>query len=288
MKLVPVLALAAAASVSMPYKESIEKWREQREARLKAEDGWLTVAGLFWLHEGDNSCGSDPKSDIQLPAGRAPANVGVFLFHGGRTGFRGVPGLPVRLNGKPAVGTVDVSSDADHHPDMLSFADFSMLVIKRGPKYGIRLKDIHSQMRRDFHGLKWFPVKENYRMIAKFTPYHKPQNIPVPNILGQIENQSSPGYATFHLKDREYRLDPVIEEDQLFFIFRDLTSGKSTYGAGRFLYADMPKEGRVVLDFNKAYNPPCAFTPYATCPLPPKQNRLNVTIEAGEMKYGDH
>ncbi len=266
------------------YRQSIEKWRVTREANLKAADGWLTVAGLFWLHEGENSCGSDPRADVQLPAGRAPAKVGVFRFAGGVTTFQGAPGLAIRLNGQPAVGTVHLKYDSD----VLSFADFSLLPIKRGPKYGIRLKDINSEYRREFHGLKWYPARESYRMVAKFTAYETPQTIPVLNIIGQTENQPSPGYATFRLKDREYRLDPVLEDNRLFFIFRDLTSGKTTYGAGRFLYADMPKEGKVVLDFNKAYNPPCAFTPYATCPLPPKQNRLNVAIEAGELKYGDH
>jgi uncharacterized protein (DUF1684 family) len=289
MRTIVVLATAAlimAGSVS--YKESIEKWRQEREDRLKADDGWLTVAGLFWLHDGDNSCGSDKKADIPLPAGRAPAKVGVFTFHNGKASFHPVPELAIRINGKPALATVDLKSDAEGAPDILSFSDFSMLIIKRGQKYAVRLKDIHSQMRRDFHGLKWYPAKENYRVVAKFTPHEGPRSIPIPNILGQTENEPSPGYATFRLKDREYRLDPVLENNQLFFIFRDLTAGKTTYGAGRFLYAEMPKEGKVVLDFNKAYNPPCAFTPYATCPLPPPQNRLNLAIEAGELKYGEH
>jgi uncharacterized protein len=281
------LAIHAAPAAS-PYKQSIEKWRQEREASLKADDGWLTVSGLFWLHEGDNRCGSDPNAGVSLPARRAPASLGVFLFHNGKIAFRGVPGLAVRINAKPAIGTVVLKDDSQGAPDLLSFADFTMFAIQRGPKYGVRLRDLHSEMRRDFHGLKWYPVKDAYRVVAKFTPYGKPQNIPIPNILGQTENQPSPGYATFRWKDHSYRLDPVLEGNQLFFIFRDQTSGKTTYGSGRFLYADMPKEGKVVLDFNKASNPPCAFTPYATCPLPPKQNRLNMAIEAGEIKYGDH
>jgi uncharacterized protein (DUF1684 family) len=277
-----------AAPVGTPYKQSLEKWRLEREAGLKTEDGWLTVAGLFWLHEGENRCGSEPDASVSLPAGRAPAELGVFLFHAGKIAFRGVPGLPVRLNGKPAIGTVALKPDSDGATDKLSFADFTMFAIKRGPKYGVRLKDIHSAMRRDFHGLKWYPVKDSARVVAKFTPYDKPRSIAIPNILGQTENLPSPGYATFRWKDHNYRLHPVLEGDQLFFIFRDQTSGKTTYGAGRFLYADMPKEGKVVLDFNKAYNPPCAFTPFATCPLPPKQNRLITPIDAGELKYEDH
>ncbi len=285
MRLLMIAALLAAAS---PYKQSVEKWRQERETSLKADDGWLTVAGLFWLHEGDNLCGTGPKAEVALPAGRAPASLGVFQFHGGKTTFRAVPGLAVRINGKPALGPVDLKSDVQGSADLLSFADFTMFVIQRGPKFGVRFRDLHSEMRRDFHGLKWYPVKDGFRIAAKFTPYGKPQTISVPNILGQTESQPSPGYATFRWKDQNYRLDPVLEDNQLFFIFRDRTSGNTTYGAGRFLYSDMPKEGKVILDFNKAYNPPCAFTPYATCPLPPKQNRLTTAIEAGEMKYGNH
>ncbi len=163
-----------------------------------------------------------------------------------------------------------------------------MFVIRRGPRTAIRLRDIHSKMREEFTALHWYPVKEQYRVLAKFVSYHQPQRIAIPNILGQTESQPSPGYAVFQLMGHSYRLDPILEGDQLFFIFKDQTSPNTTYGAGRFLYADPPKEGRVVLDFNKAVNPPCAFTPYATCPLPPKQNRLAVRIEAGEMKYSDH
>ncbi len=281
-------ALLPAVNPTPGYRASVEKWREQREAALKTDTGWLTVAGLFWLNEGDNRCGSAPDAVVALPAGRAPAKVGTFLFNAGKTSFRPVPGLAVRVNGKPAIGTVQLKSDADGSPDQISFADFTMFVIKRGPKYGIRLKDLHSEMRRNFHGLKWYPVKEGYRIQARFVSYHTPQTLAVPNILGQTEDQPSPGYAVFRFQGHEYRLDPVLEDKQLFFVFRDLTSGKTTYGAGRFLYADLPKEGKIVLDFNKAYNPPCAFTPYATCPLPPKQNRLKIALEAGELKYGDH
>jgi uncharacterized protein (DUF1684 family) len=166
-----------------------------------------------------------------------------------------------------------------------------MFVIERGGKYAIRLKDKNSKMRREFTGLKWYPVKPEYRITATFNPYEPPKQIPVPNILGQTESLPSPGYVTFTLKGKTVRLEPVLEspdDKELFFIFRDGTSGDTTYPSGRFLYADMPVQGKVVLDFNKAYNPPCAFTPYATCPLPPPANRLKVNIEAGELNYGHH
>jgi uncharacterized protein (DUF1684 family) len=153
------------------------------------------------------------------------------------------------------------------------------------------MKDKESPLLKEFTGLRWFPVREEQRIEARFVPYTPPKKVPVPNVLGQVESLSSPGYAVVTVGGREVRLDPVLEEPgatELFFIFRDETAKKETYPAGRFLYAAMPKDGKVVLDFNKAYSPPCAFTPYATCPLPPRQNRLPVRIEAGEMRSGHH
>lgn len=278
-----VFALAGASS---PYVTSVENWRKEREAALKAPDGWLTVTGLFWLKQGENRIGSDPSYEIVLPAGRAPERVGVIDFKDGKAWFRAAR-VAVQLNGK-AVPSGELKSDKGGKPDVLKIADFTMFVIERNGKYGVRLRDIHSKMREEFKRLQWYPVREQYKVTAKFTAHHQPQKIAVPNILGQTSNEASPGYATFQLLGHSYRLDPVVEDNELFFIFRDQTSDKTTYGAGRFLHADMPKEGKVVLDFNKAYNPPCAFTPYATCPLPPKQNKLPLKIEAGELRYGAH
>jgi uncharacterized protein len=170
---------------------------------------------------------------------------------------------------------------------VVTLGSLSLLVIRRGDRYGIRLKDRNSRLRKEFTGLRYFPVNESYRVSARFVA--DARKIPIPNILGQTEDTPSPGYVEFDLEGRKLRLTPVEESpNELFFIFRDLTSGRETYGSGRFLDAPVPKDGRVELDFNKAYNPPCAFTPYATCPLPPKQNRLPVPIAAGELKYGVH
>ena len=282
-----LLSLGLLGAVQPSYEASIQSWRATREKSLKAKDGWLTLAGLFWLHPGKNICGSDPKSDILLPAGRAPARVGIFTFENGRTHFEIFRRVHILINGKPGTAA-DLQPDTSGHPDQIQMGDFTMLVIKRGDRYGIRLKDINSQFRREFTGLHWYPARQEYRLIANWTPYDAPHKITIPNILGQTEDEPSPGYATFDLMGRSYRLDPTVEDNQLFFVFRDGTSGKSTYGAGRFLYSEMPEAGKVVLDFNKAYNPPCVFTPYATCPLPPRQNRLTVRIEAGELKYGNH
>ncbi|HWY48584.1 MAG TPA: DUF1684 domain-containing protein [Bryobacteraceae bacterium] len=285
--LVPAFMVCAAlVAADTSYRATIEQWRAQHEAELKAEDGWLTVSGLFWLKEGINRAGSSATSEIALP--RGPAEVGAFELHRGKTTFRAGPGVAVKVNGKPVGEAALVKSDADGKPDLVRFDAFTLFVIHRGERYAIRLKDTESASRKEFTGLHWFPVKESYRVVAKFVPYQPPKIITIPNILGETEQDTSPGYVVFTLDGQSLRLDPVVEDDQLFFIFHDLTSGKGTYPPGRFLYTDLPRNGEVVMDFNQAQNPPCAFTAYATCPLPPKQNRLPARIEAGELNYGHH
>jgi uncharacterized protein (DUF1684 family) len=283
--LVAVLALAILPVDQSSYRVQMEKWRQQREESLKAENGWLTVAGLFWLKEGESTLGAGHGNNFVLPPGSAPERGGRFDFHGGKTVFQAAPGVTVSVNGKP-VTTASLTADSAGPPDVLRLGNLSMFVIQRGSRFGVRLKDKDSEARRKFAGTHWFPVAEEYRVTAKFVPYTPPKKIAVPNILGDVEQEDSPGYVEFTLKGQQLRLDPVSEGDVLFFIFKDLTSGKETYPPGRFLYADMPRNGEVVLDFNQAVDPPCAFTPYATCPLPPAQNHLPVRIEAGELRYG--
>jgi uncharacterized protein (DUF1684 family) len=260
------MALVAATA----YETEIAQWRHQREENLKRDGGWLSVAGLFWLHEGANTFGKGAGNEIVLPDGAAKA--GVFELHNGK--------VTVKMDGAPR----------ELWPDSLDVAKvgrLSLFVIKRSDKIGIRLKDPESEYRREFKGIETYPAKEEYKVTAKWVA--APQKIPILNILGQTESMDSPGYTVFRLHGQEYRLRPYLETadaQELFYVFRDQTSTKETYGAGRFLYSAMPADGSVVLDFNKAYNPPCAFTPYATCPLPPAENRLAVRIEAGEKKYG--
>jgi uncharacterized protein len=191
-----------------------------------------------------------------------------------------------------ANGEVTVTADgatcriAPDSKDRVHVGRLNMQVILRGGKFGVRLRDPESEGRRRFHGIESYPAAESWRLTARFVS--EPRKIPILNVLGQTEDSDCPGYAAFQIHGREYRMYPILEEPgakELFYIFRDLTSGKETYGAGRFLYSALPENGHVVLDFNKAYNPPCAFTPYATCPLPPRENRLNVRVEAGEKKY---
>jgi uncharacterized protein len=288
------MAAAAALGAATPdaaYRAEIDKWRHEREARLKGDGGWLQVAGLFWLKDGPNTFGTNAKSTLVLPAGSAPARAGTFELRAGRVTVRMDPGVEATVDGKP-VQTATLRPDVPGPADVLKVGSrLSLHVIERGGRLGIRMKDKESPLLKEFTGLRWFPVREDQRIEARFVPYTPPKKVPVPNILGQVDELPSPGYAVFNVAGREVRLDPVLEEPgatELFFIFRDETAKKETYQAGRFLYAAMPKDGKVVLDFNKAYSPPCAFTPYATCPLPPKQNRLTVRIEAGEMRSGHH
>jgi len=259
------MALAAVSN----YQSEIAAWRSEREAKLKADGGWLSLAGLFWLHDGANPFGKAESNEIALPDG--PERAGVFELHDGK--------VTVREGGAARLIAHDSS-------DVVKAGRLSLFVIKRGDKFGIRVKDPESEYRRKFHGIQSYPVNESYRVTAKWVP--APRQIPILNIIGMTEPSENPGYAVFHLGGQELRLYPIFEEagaKALFYIFRDHTTGKETYPAGRFFYSELPKNGEVVLDFNKAYNPPCAFTPYATCPLPPKENYLPVRIEAGEKTY---
>ena len=283
--LIVAIAPHAIASGQDSYRGKIAKFRTEREAELKTEDGWLSVAGLFWLKEGENRFGADPSNEIVLPEGSAPPRAGLFELRDGKTTLRVEGGAPVTVNGKPPT-TAEIRTDEKLLPDVVRLGSLSMIVIKRGERYGVRVKDLNSKQRREFKGLRWFPVKEAYRITAQFVAYDQPKDIDIANVLGDVSKMPSPGYAIFNFRGKEYRLDPILEgKDKLFFIFADLTNNKTTYGAGRFLYAALPQDGKVTLDFNRAENPPCAFTQFATCPLPPKQNRLKLAIEAGELNY---
>ncbi|HYK18746.1 MAG TPA: DUF1684 domain-containing protein [Bryobacteraceae bacterium] len=280
-----VVAAVAMLSAETGYRANIEQWRVNHEAELKSENGWLSVSGLFWLKAGANTAGSESSNAIVLPRGLARA--GVFDFEKGKATFHSAPGVAAKLNGQP-VSSATVKPDSDGPPDKIEIAGLTLTVIHRGDRYGIRLRDPQSRKRLEFSGLHWFPVDEKYRVKGRFVAYEKPKTIQITNVLGQTEPEPTPGYVEFTLNGRVLRLEPVEEDHQLFFIFRDLTAGRETYPAGRFLYAEWPKNGEVELDFNKAENPPCAFTAYATCPLPPKQNHLDVRVEAGEKNYGTH
>jgi len=264
------------------YQATIQKWRQDREARLKSDDGWLTVSGLFWLHEGENRFGSGPLNDIVLPAGTAPPDAGAFVFHSGRTIAQVKPGVPATINGK-RIESAELRPDT---PDRLVLGGVALLVHASGSRYSIRMKDKGSALRKNFKGLRWFPVDESYRVTARFVPYQPPKKALIQNIMGDVTEINVPGYAVFSLHGKELHLDAEeADADGVSFVFRDLTSGRETYGAARFLDTPPPQGDKVVLDFNMAYNPPCAYNPYTTCPLPTPENRLRVRIAAGEMAY---
>jgi uncharacterized protein (DUF1684 family) len=267
------------------YRAALEKYRHDRLEELTAPNGWLAVRGLFWLHEGANMAGSDASNEIRLPA-RAPKRLGVFTLNDGAVSFSADPAARVTSAGKP-VSSLTLDPRGGERSAIVADG-VSLFVIRRGDKVGLRMLDPDSPQRKAFAGLKYFPLTPAYHVKAAFTPYEKPKEVQVPNVLGQLVPMESPGYVEFKINGQAYRLEPVYEtpkHEDLFFIFKDLTSKTDTYEAGRFLHTPLPQNGIVDLDFNRAYNPPCAFTEFATCPLPVKQNQLGIRIPAGELRF---
>lgn len=281
-----ILLHPAGRAEDTSYLREIESWRAERETNLKKDGSWLTVAGLYWLREGESTVGTDSGNDFVLPEGTAPAFVGTFTYENGKVGFRAQEGVTVTRKDKEGEPVSSATLEPGEK-NAIVLGNLSMWVHASGPRLAIRLRDLDSSIRKEFTRLEWFPVDPAYRITAKFTPHPKPKDVEILNMLGDIERYQSPGVVDFELQGQAVRMEPVwsSERDRLWFIFKDGTSGKETYPAARFLYADAPKEGTVVVDFNKAYNPPCAFNPYTTCPMPPKENRLKLRIEAGEKNY---
>ena len=271
-----------------PYQAEIRKFQQDREAALKTETGWLTIAGLFFLSQPISTFGSSPLNDIVLPAG-APERAGTFELKNGKVRVTAAPGVTFMLDDKP-VTEQQLASDAEGPPDRLTLGDLQLWVHQSGDRPSIRLRDKNSKLRKEFTGTSWFPIDPTYRVEATYTPYGKPKIVEVPNILGDIDKMPVPGVVTFAVNGQEITMEPVAEagDEQFWFIFRDLTSGTETYPAARFLYVPAPVNGKMIVDFNQAQNPPCAYNPYTTCPLPPEENRLRTRIEAGEKAYGGH
>jgi uncharacterized protein (DUF1684 family) len=271
-----------------PYQAEITKFQQDREAALKTDTGWLTIAGLFFLTQSVTTFGSDPLNDIVLPAG-APARAGTFELRNGKVTVKAADGVTFQLDGK-SITSAELKPDGQGPPDRISLGDLTLWVHNSGDRLSIRLRDKNSPLRKEFAGTSWFPINSAYRVEATYAPYDKPKMVQVPNILGDMDAMPVPGIVTFAIDEREYKLEPVAEpgDPQFWFIFRDLTSQDESYPAARFLYAPAPVNGKMILDFNRAQNPPCAYNPYTTCPLPSEQNRLRVRIEAGEKKYTGH
>jgi uncharacterized protein (DUF1684 family) len=278
-----------AKTTGAAYSEEVEQWKAKRLASLKGEDGWLSLVGLHWLKDGENKIGSDPSNEVVLPEGKSPRVAGSLFLNGGAVKIEARPDSRITSEGKP-VTSLDLISDADGKPTILKLGTLTFHVIKRGERIGVRVKDTDAPTRTNFRGLEYFPTDERWRVEARFEPHNPPKTIPITNVLGMEEDNPSPGAVVFDLNGQTYRLDTLTEqgEEQFFIIFADATSGHETYGAGRYLYAGPPdSSGKLFIDFNEAYSPPCAFTKYATCPLPPEQNRLPLRVEAGE-KFAGH
>ncbi len=271
------------------YAKEIEGWRTERAQRLTTPDGWLTLVGLYFLETGDNPAGTAADNSIVLTKG--PAHLGtVTLGSDGRVKIALTPGSDARVNGR-SVLAADLYAGAEIKPAVVSFGTVSFFVIERGGKLALRVKDSEAERRTHFAGLDYFPIDPAWRIEAAWTPFDQPREIQIANILGQVSPALVTGKAVFERDGKKCELLPIEDEPggPLFFVISDATSGKETYGAARFLYAEPPVDGKVVLDFNRAQNPPCAFTPFATCPLPPKENKLPFAVTAGEKSYrGSH
>ena len=285
-------ALAVVAAVgavgAADYKAEIEEFRAQQEARLRSETGWLAMDGLFFLTEGDHPFGTGTLNDFVLPEGSAPEEVGVFEYRDGQTTVRAIEGTTVTVNGEEVASAVLTPSLSERGADKVTVGDLTLWVHISGDRKAVRMRNPNNEIRRSFTGRKWFSVDETFRVVARYAPLAEPELLEVPNVLGDIERYTATAFVHFEIDGQAYSMKGIgSREGRLWFIFRDLTSGQETYPATRFLTSEVPENGEVVVDFNKAVNPPCAFNPYTTCPLPLPENRLNVRITAGELKYHD-
>ena len=291
---VAVHAESPTASVTpVDYQQQIQQWRAGRVDRLTAPDGWLSLIGLEWLKAGDNRIGSAAGNDIVLKAG--PAHLGtVTLGKDGTLHITLAKDSSATIDGKTVAQSVlidDAHVTGDAVPTMVSFGAANFYVIDREGRKALRVKDGDAAARKGFLGIDYFPIDPSWHIVATWVPFNPAHKLEMGTVIGTVDKVDVPGKAVFQRDGHTYELLPYQEEPggDLFFVIADRTSGKETYGAARFLYAALPKDGKVILDFNEAYNPPCAFTRFATCPLAPPENRLDLSVTAGEKKYrGEH
>lgn len=268
----------------VPYETGLNTWRQQHETRLRADDGWLTLAGLHWLEPGNTTIGSDSLSQVRLPSG-APRKVGTLHRDGSAVALTLEPGVVVTRGGKTFDGG-KIRTDEAGKPDILALGAIRLIALKRGDRVALRVKDNESVERSRFAGLRWYPPDPAWRIKARFEPAPAGERLVMETIVGTRETVDSPGHVVFERDGVRYRLRAAREGDTLWFVFRDATAGKTTAPNARQLNTEMPSpDGTVVLDFNKAVNLPCAYTPFATCPLAPRENRLTLAITAGEKIY---
>lgn len=272
-------------NASPEYIKEIEDWDKKRVERLREENGWLNLAGLFWLDQGENKIGSADENDIVFPSG--PEKIGIITLNDSTVTIKINPGIIVTHKGNP-VEEMTMLDDYSGNTTILQTGSLRWNIIKRSKGFGIRLRDLNADLVKNFTGIERFPVDEDWKIEATFEPYSPPKKILIPDIIGTVEEEDCPGAIVFEKSGKEFRIDAIAGGTRYFLIFADETSGEETYGAGRFMYVDKPDSaGKILLDFNKAYNPPCVFTKFATCPLPPKDNYLKLRIEAGEKMWGE-
>jgi uncharacterized protein (DUF1684 family) len=273
---------------SPEYLEEIKQWDQKRAERLKADDGWLNLVGRTWLKPGENKFGSAKDNDVVIESNKVPKQMGVFVFQDSTVTMKVNDGVEILFNGEPVKEMIMIG---DHKKEMTVFqyGPIKWNLIVRDTLYGIRFRDLESEAVKNFKGIERFPVNEDWKITADFEAYDPPRKISVPNVLGQVDDEPSPGAIVFTRDNQTYRIEAVDAGDKLWFIFADGTSGEETYGGGRFLYTDKADStGKVIVDFNKAYNPPCVLTKFATCPLPPKENYIKLRITAGEKVWGEN
>lgn len=281
---------ASVAGADDAYHQQIARWRQQRLQTLTAADGWLTLVGFEWLQPGMQTVGRGADNAIVLPLG--PAHLGTLtLTADDRVRLDLATDSGATVDGR-AVASVELRDDRDPRPSELRFGTSSLTLLDRSGRKALRVKDSTATTRTAFRGLDYFPVDPSWRIVARFEPSVPMRHVELATAIGTVERYAVPGRIEFERDGQHVTLLPVIEtpgDTRLFVVFADRTSCHETYGAARFLYLDAPRDGWVVLDFNRAYNPPCAFTAFATCPLPPPENRLSLRVTAGELKYrGEH
>jgi hypothetical protein len=264
-------------------------WRAERDREMRSEESWLTISGLFWLDEGENTFGSSSSNRIELPPGSAPSLCGKFIRKGAKITVEAAPGVAPFCGGKQVV-RMELRAGDSTSPDILALGSLRIWVIRRGDRYAVRLRDLNARAFKDYKGLDCFPPSSAFRIEAIFVPYSSPKNIEVEAKIVKRSELISPGTLKFFWDGREYEFIAFDDEERgtYFLVFGDETNGEETYDGGRFLDFKVDIGNQTVLNFNRAYNPPCAFTAFATCPLPPAQNRFPFRLETGEKKYKGH
>lgn len=291
--LLAVLAMLASigcSTLSQGPKDWLA-WQARRTESIGGTNGWTTLIGLHWLNEGDNTAGANPTNQVVLASAHLPASVGVFRRQGRSVSFRASPGTDIRVDGHPVTSLALLSDETTNRPTRLEIGQVSIIVIQRGERTGLRVRDVQSETRQHFKGIHWYPYNPAWRLEGQFVAYPAPKKLRVADVTGGVQEFVSPGELVFNFGGAEYRLAAADEPDttEFFVLFKDQTAGKSTYQAGRFLQVERPtQDNRVLIDFNRAYTPPCGYTAFATCPLPPRQNWLPLSVHAGELKPEGH